>query len=429
MKFNVSTLRKDFPILNKKVNGHNLIYFDSGATSLTPKQVTDQILNYYENYNANYSRGVSTISNSLTIKIEEIREKVANFIGVENKNNIVYTKNTTESINIIANGLTSWLQPGDEIVISQQEHHANILPWIKLAQKTQAVLKYIPINCDGTLKVEEIEQIVNSKTKIFSLNHISSTLGYVNDIEQISKQVKELSDAFVIIDGAQSCGHIPVKLTNNIDAFVASAHKMFGPTGVGILYISDKFSNVVEPLNFGGQMVDIATEQEFNYKQLPFKYEAGTLNLAGIFGLGAAIDYINLWKIENIANHIDELTLYFCQRSKELNNIYFFNDLTKSHGIISLNINNVHSHESSSDLDKYGIQTRAGEHCSQIYFATQNTNNNVRISLYAYNTKEEIDYLIDSLKEIAKQWDLSTDDGFDYQQMLKQLKNLKQIGE
>lgn len=426
MNFNVNELRKDFPILKKKINGKNLIYFDSGATSLTPKPVTDAILNYYENYNANYSRGVATISNNLTIKIENIRKKTANFIGVSDAKNIVFTKNTTESINIIANGLVNYLKPGDEIVISQQEHHANILPWIVLAQKTKAILKYIPISLDGTLQVEELEKLVTSKTKIFSLNQISSTLGYVNDIKQIAKKVKSLSNAFVVIDGAQSCGHINVKMTNDIDAFVFSAHKMFGPTGVGVLYINDLFTNIVEPLNFGGQMVDLANQQNFSIKGLPFKYEAGTLNLSGIFGFGAALDYLNKYGIDNISRYIDSLTKYFATKIKDLPNIFIFNDLSRSHGIISLNLAQVHSHESSSDLDKLGIQTRAGTHCSQIYFATQKQDNNVRISLYAYNTFEEIDFLVDSLQKIANKWASITSNEYDYQKILAELKKLKQ---
>ena len=427
MSFNIADIRKDFAILNEKVNDKNLVYLDSAATSLTPNQVIEEITNYYTKYNANYSRGVSTLSNSLTLKVEDIRTKIANFFNIEDSKNVVFTKNATESVNILANGLRNYLSEGDEILISEQEHHANIIPWINVANQTGAVVKYIPINEDGTLQVEQIPNLLSEKTKVFSLNHVSSTLGYENNIKEITKIVREKSNAFVIIDGAQSAGHLEVDLSFKPDGFVCSAHKMFGPTGIGMLYISDEMSKVVEPLTFGGSMVDVASKDTFSVKGLPFKYEAGTLNMAGIFGFGAAIDYINNIGINNIHDHIKSLMKHFNERVKELENIYFFNDLNKSNGVISININNAHSHESSSDLDKYGIETRAGSHCSQIYFGTQKEDNNLRISLYVYNTIEEIDFLIEKLKEISNNWNMSDDD-FNYDDFMKELNKLKQGG-
>lgn len=424
---NSNLIRNDFKILQDKVNDNSLIYLDSAATSLTPNCVVEAIGEYYYHNNANYSRGVSTLSNNLTLKIEETRTKIAKYFGFKDSKNIVFTKNSTESINILANGLINVLKPGDEIVLSEQEHHANILPWINLANQSGAVLKYIPIDELGNLKVEEIPNIVTPKTKVFSLNQVSSTLGYLNDIESITKTVKEISNCFIVIDGAQSAGHVKTNFENvNIDAFIFSAHKMLGPTGLGVLYISDHMANFVEPLLFGGQMVDVATKDEFKYKGLPFKYEAGTLNLAAIFGFSKSIDYINELGIENIESHIKDLTLYFYEQSKNIKNIKWFNDLTKSHGIVSFNIAKAHSHESSSDLDKFGIQTRAGSHCSQIYFANQSQDNNVRISFYVYNTKEEIDITINKIKTISKKWQDSLNDDFSQEEILKQLKMLKQ---
>lgn len=423
----INKIRSDFPILNNTINDEKIVYFDSAATSLTPKVVTNKIVEYYEKYNANYSRGVSTISNNLTIEIEKIRQDIADFFKVKDSKNVVFTKNSTESINIISNGLINYFKPGDEIVLTEQEHHANILPWINLAKKTGAIIKYIPIKKDGTLEIDCLKNLLNKNTKLVSINHISSTLGYVNDIKSITKKVRELTNAFVVIDGAQSAGHIDVDLSFEPDAFVCSAHKMLGPTGVGVLVIKDSFSNFVEPLNFGGQMVDVASKKDFSVKGLPFKYEAGTLNLAGIFGFGAAINYINALGINNIEKYLVDLTKYFNNKIKDVSGVKIFNDLNRSHGIISINLSTAHSHEVSSDLDKFGIQTRAGSHCSQIYFATQDQDNNVRISLYIYNTFEEIDLLVEKIKEITSKWNETIEKSDEQFNILEELKKLKQM--
>lgn len=427
MTYNINKIRKDFKILDKKVNGEKLIYFDSAATSLTPKPVINEIVNYYENYNANYSRGVATISNDVTLKIEQIRQKIANFFNIVEYKNIVFTKNTTESINIISNGLVSYLKPNDEILLTKQEHHANILPWIHLASQTKAIIKYIPLQENGSLDVDSYLKMLSNKTKIVSIAQIGSTLGYVNDVEKICKIVKQNSSAFVIVDGAQSAGHIKVDLSFKPDAFVCSAHKMLGPTGVGILYLSDSLDKVLKPLNYGGSMVNLASEFDFETKKIPYKYEAGTLNLSSIFGFGAAIDYINEIGIDNIDNHITNLTKYFYKKIKNVENICFYNDLSKSHGIVSFNIIKVHSHETSSDLDKIGIQTRAGSHCSQIYFATLKEDNSVRISFYIYNTYEEIDLLVKKIKVIINEWNITNKENLSHQELLQELKKLKQM--
>ena len=395
--FPVEKIRQDFPILQREVNGKPLIYFDNAATSQTPKVVMDAIVDYYTNYNANIHRGVHTLSQEATDKYEEARIKLQKHFNAQNSYEIIFTSGTTHSINIIASGFSDLLNEGDEIIVSALEHHSNIVPWQMLCERTGAVLKVIPMNLDGALIMSEYESLLSSQTKLVFCNHISNALGTINPVERIIKKAHAVGAA-VLIDGAQSIPHMKIDLQAlNVDFYVASAHKICGPTGMGFLYGKQEWLEKLPPYQGGGEMIETVTFKKTTYADLPHKFEAGTPNICGGIAFGVAIDYINSIGLDRIFNYEQALLEYGTKKLLEIDGIKIYGTSHKT-SVISFNVQGVHPYDIGSVLDKLGIAVRTGQHCTQPIMDFYQIPGTVRASFAFYNTKEEIDILVKSLK-------------------------------
>ena len=399
--FDVQKIRAQFPILSQTVNGKPLVYFDNGATSQKPQVVIDSIVEYYTKYNANIHRGVHTLSQLATDAYEQARFKIQNHFNAKHSYEIIFTSGTTESINLVANGFASLLQKGDEVIVSALEHHSNIVPWQMLCEHTGAVLKVIPMNLQGELIMDEYDKLLSEKTKLVCCNHISNALGVLNPIEDIIDKAHAVGAA-VLIDGAQSCPHIkPDVQALDVDFYVTSAHKMCGPTGVGMLYGKEEWLRKLPPYKGGGEMIATVTFEKTTYADLPHKFEAGTPNICGGIAFGTAIDYMNEVGFDNIAKHEHELLVYGTQRLQEIEDVTIYGptDLTKKASVISFNIENIHPYDIGTIIDKLGIAVRTGHHCTQPimdYFKIPGT---IRASFAFYNTKEEIDIFVEAVKK------------------------------
>lgn len=404
MNLNIENIRSQFPILQREINKSPLIYLDNAASSQKPKMVIDAIANYYENFNANVHRGIHTISQEATVMMENSREKVRKFINAQNTNEIIFTKGTTEGVNLISNTLQSVLKPTDEIIITEIEHHSNIVPWQLLCERTGAKLKHIPLNEQGGLQIEKLDELLTKNTKLVAVNQISNALGIVNPVEIIIEKAHK-AGAWVLIDGAQSIPHSKVDVQQlDCDFFVFSAHKMYGATGVGILYGKEEILNQLPPFQGGGEMIKEVFMDKSTYAELPFKFEAGTPNIAGNIALGSAIDFINSIGIETIHNHENSLLIYATEKLSELDEVIIYGENLNRAGAISFNLNlsGVHPSDVGLILDKKGIAVRTGHHCAQPimrYFGIAGT---VRASFAIFNTKKEIDQLIDGTKLAIK---------------------------
>ena len=395
--FPVEKIRQDFPILQREVNGKPLIYFDNAATSQTPKVVMDAIVDYYTNYNANIHRGVHTLSQEATDKYEEARIKLQKHFNAQNSYEIIFTSGTTHSINIIASGFSGLLNEGDEIIVSALEHHSNIVPWQMLCERTGAVLKVIPMNLDGALIMSEYESLLSSQTKLVFCNHISNALGTINPVERIIKKAHAVGAA-VLIDGAQSIPHMKIDLQAlNVDFYVASAHKICGPTGMGFLYGKQEWLEKLPPYQGGGEMIETVTFKKTTYAGLPHKFEAGTPNICGGIAFGVAIDYINFIGLDRIFNYEQALLEYGTKKLLEIDGIKIYGTSHKT-SVISFNVQGIHPYDIGSILDKLGIAVRTGQHCTQPIMDFYQIPGTVRASFAFYNTKEEIDILVKSLK-------------------------------
>ena len=397
--FDVQKIRAQFPILSQTVNGKPLVYFDNGATSQKPQVVIDSIVDYYSNYNANIHRGVHTLSQLATDAYEQARYKIQKHFNAKQPYEIIFTSGTTESINLVANGFASLVKKEDEIIISALEHHSNIVPWQMLCEKTGAILKVIPIDSNGELILSEYEKLLSNKTKLVCCNHISNALGTLNPIEEIIKKAHAVGAA-VVIDGAQSCPHLqPDVQALDVDFYVTSAHKMCGPTGVGMLYGKEEWLRKLPPYKGGGEMIATVTFEKTTYADLPHKFEAGTPNICGGIAFGAAIDYMNEIGFDNIAKHEHELLLYGTKKLQEIEGltIYGPTDLTKKASVISFNIENIHSYDIGTIIDKLGIAVRTGQHCAQPIMDFYKISGTIRASFAFYNTKEEIDIFVAAL--------------------------------
>lgn len=395
--FPVEKIRQDFPILQREVNGKPLIYFDNAATSQTPKVVMDAIVDYYTNYNANIHRGVHTLSQEATDKYEEARIKLQKHFNAQNSYEIIFTSGTTHSINIIASGFSDLLNEGDEIIVSALEHHSNIVPWQMLCERTGAVLKVIPMNLDGALIMSEYESLLSSQTKLVFCNHISNALGTINPVERIIKKAHAVGAA-VLIDGAQSIPHMKIDLQAlNVDFYVASAHKICGPTGMGFLYGKQEWLEKLPPYQGGGEMIETVTFKKTTYAGLPHKFEAGTPNICGGIAFGVAIDYINSIGLDRIFNYEQALLEYGTKKLLEIDGIKIYGTSHKT-SVISFNVQGIHPYDIGSILDKLGIAVRTGQHCTQPIMDFYQIPGTVRASFAFYNTKEEIDILVKSLK-------------------------------
>ena len=395
--FDVNNIRKDFPILSRTVNGQPLVYFDNAATSQTPNQVIDVIADYYRNYNANIHRGVHTLSQEATDAYEAARNTIKSHFNAAHAHEIIMTSGTTHSINIIASGYTQLLKKGDELIVSAMEHHSNIVPWQMLCERTGAILKVIPMNHSGVLEMDVFNGLLCEKTKLVFVNHVSNALGTVNPIEEIIKQAHSV-DAKVLIDGAQAAPHIKADVQAlDVDFYVTSAHKLCGPTGVGMLYGKENILNLLPPYQGGGEMIAEVRFEKTTYADLPHKFEAGTPNISGGIAFGAALDYMNGIGLEAIAAYEQELLDYGTDKLKAIEGVKIYGEAPQKTAVISFNVNEIHPYDIGSILDKLGIAVRTGHHCAQPIMDFYKIPGTVRASFSFYNTKEEIDMMIKAL--------------------------------
>ena len=391
-------IRKDFSILDQVVNHEPLVYLDNAATTQKPQQVLDVLTDYYQKDNANVHRGVHTLSERATARYEAARQKVADFIQAKSSKEILFTRGTTTSLNWVAQFAREILQPDQEVIISVQEHHSNIIPWQQACQQIGAKLRYVPLK-DGELDVDSLKSMLSEKTKFVSLAHVSNVLGGVVPIGEIAELVHQVG-AYLVVDGAQSVPHMAVNVQElDVDFFAFSGHKMLGPTGIGILYGKEELLNLMSPVEFGGEMIDFVYEQSATWKELPWKFEAGTPNIAGAIGLGAAVDYLTEIGMDAIQAHEAELVDYVFPKLQAIPGltIYGSQDLSKRTGVIAFNLDDLHPHDVATALDYEGVAARAGHHCAQPLLRYLQVPATVRASFYIYNTKADCDKLVEAI--------------------------------
>ncbi|MGD7053150.1 cysteine desulfurase [Sutcliffiella horikoshii] len=394
---NIQEIRQQFPILHQEVNGNPLVYLDSAATSQKPLAVIEALEKYYKGYNSNVHRGVHTLGTRATDGYEGARDKVKNFINAAHREEIVFTRGTTTALNLVAGSYArANLTEGDEIVITYMEHHSNIIPWQQAAKATGATLKYIPLTEDGSLSLSDVEATITENTKIVSIMQVSNVLGTINPIKEIA-EIAHKHGAIMVVDGAQSTPHMKVDVQDlDCDFFALSGHKMGAPTGIGALYGKKHLLENMEPIEFGGEMIDFVGLQESTWKELPWKFEGGTPIIAGAIGLGAAIDFLEQVGMDNILAHEHKLADYAMNRMSEIEGISIYGPQKRA-GLVTFNIDDVHPHDVATVLDAEGIAVRAGHHCAQPLMKYLNVSSTARASFYLYNTEEEVDKLVASL--------------------------------
>ncbi len=393
----VRRVREQFPILDQEVNGHPLVYLDSSATAQKPIKVIEAIDNYYRQTNSNVHRGVHTLGSRATDLYEGARDKVRRFINARSTAEIIFNRGTTTGINVVAQsyGLQN-VTAEDEIVITPMEHHSNIIPWQQVAKITGATLKYIPLQEDGTISLEDVKETVTNKTKIVAIAHVSNVLGTINPIKEIAKIAHE-NDAVIVVDGAQSAPHLKIDVQDlDCDFYAFSGHKMGAPTGIGVLYGKEELLEKMEPVEFGGEMIDFVEKYDSTWKELPWKFEGGTPIIAGAIGLGAAIDFLTDIGMDNILQHEEKLAKYALERLSEIDGLTIYGP-TKRAALVTFNLDDVHPHDVSTVLDTEGIAIRAGHHCAQVLMKHLNVSATARASMYLYNTEEDIDRLAEGL--------------------------------
>ena len=396
---NVKKIRNDFPILNRKIGGNKLIYFDNAATSQTPKVVVDEIAKYYYNYNSNIHRGVHKLSQEATDAYEKSRKILQSNFNAKHNHEIIFTSGSTHGINLVASGYANLLKQGDEIILSAMEHHSNIVPWQMLSDKTGARLRVVPMDSNGVLIMNEYSKICNKNTKLVVISHVSNALGTINPIESILS-IAHSNNAVVLIDGAQAAPHIKIDVQNlDIDFYVVSGHKLMGPTGVGVLYGKEKLLNLLPPYQGGGEMIDQVTFEKTTYAGLPHKFEAGTPNIAGGIALGKAVEYINNIGYEAIAEYEDSLLKYATSELLKIEGLKIYGQSENKTAVISFNIKSIHPYDLGTILDKLGIAVRTGHHCAQPIMDFFEIPGTIRASFSFYNTKEEIDFMVKSIKK------------------------------
>ncbi len=399
--FNVESIRKDFPILSRSVNGKPLIYFDNAATSQTPQQVIDVIVDYYSNYNSNIHRGVHTLSQEATDKYEAARQIIQKHFNALHSHEIILTSGTTHSINLVANGFASLLTKSDTVLVSALEHHSNIVPWQMLCEKTKATLKVIPMTQDGALDMDAYDTLLLLNPKLVFVNHISNALGTINPIEEMIQKAHKVGAA-ILIDGAQACPHIkPDVQALDVDFYVTSGHKMCGPTGVGILYAKESWLHKLPPYQGGGEMISEVTFEETTYTGLPHKFEAGTPNICGGIAFGAAINYMNSIGFDAIASYEHELLEYATRKMNTIEGMKIYGPKENKTSVISFNIKGIHAYDLGTIIDKLGIAIRTGQHCAQPIMDFFGISGTARASFSFYNTKQEIDVFVEGVKRAA----------------------------
>jgi cysteine desulfurase / selenocysteine lyase len=397
---NIEKIKNDFPILKDK----SLIYLDNSSTSLTPRSVINAMTEYYEAYNSNVHRGIYSISQKATEEYEKAHKKVANFIGADFEE-IIFTKGATESLNLLAYTLTKSLNPGDEILLTEMEHHSNLVPWQQLAKEKNLVLKFIPVNKQGRLDLSSLNELINEKTKIVSLTHMSNVLGTINDVKAIAK-IAHAKSALLVVDAAQSIPHFEVNVKElDCDFLAFSGHKMLGPTGIGVLYGKKELLENLDPFQFGGNMISEVSLTDSSWNDLPWKFEAGTPNIAEGIGLGKAIDFLLDIGMKNIKEHVDQLVQYTLESLGKVKNLEIYGPINTENrgGVISFNLNGIHPHDVASVLNNTGIAIRGGHLCAMPLIKNNlNVASVCRISLYFYNTQEDIDLLVSKLEKVKE---------------------------
>ncbi|RDW20937.1 cysteine desulfurase [Oceanobacillus chungangensis] len=393
----INAIRQMFPILDQEVNGHPLVYLDSSATSQKPIQVIEAVNDYYRQDNSNVHRGVHTLGTRATDKYEGAREKVRQFINASSVAEVIFTRGTTTSINTVAYSYArANLVAGDEIVITPMEHHSNIIPWQQAAKSTGATLKYIPLQDDGTISLEDVRQTITEKTKIVAITHMSNVLGTINPVKEIAA-IAHANGAVILIDGAQGAPHMTVDVQElDCDFYAFSGHKMCAPTGIGVLYGKKELLEHMEPVEFGGEMIDFVNLYDSTWKELPWKFEGGTPIIAGAIGLGAAIDFLNEVGMDNILEHDKKLAHYAMERLSEIDGITIYGPEDRG-ALVTFNLDDVHPHDTATVLDAEGIAVRAGHHCAQPLMKWLDVTATARASFYLYNTEEDIDRFVAGL--------------------------------
>jgi len=401
--FDVNKIRNDFPILKQKINGKPLVYFDNAATSQKPQIVIDTLRKYYEEYNSNIHRGVHFLSAKATDRYEAARNRIKEFINADKSGEIIFTKGTTEAINLVASSYgEKFLKEGDEVIISEMEHHSNIVPWQLLRDKKKIVLKIIPVSDSGEIIFEEFEKLISKKTKFVSIVHISNSLGTINPVQEMIK-VAHKHKIPVLVDGAQSVPHSQIDVRYlDCDFFAFSGHKVFGPTGIGVLYGKKEFLEKMPPYQGGGDMIKNVTFEKTTYNDLPYKFEAGTPNVAGVIGMGAAIDYINFVGMGNISAYEKELLKYATEKLTQIPELRIIGTAKRKASVISFLVGNIHPYDAGIILDQLGVAVRTGVHCTQPIIDRFKIPGTVRASFSFYNTKEEIDILEYGIKKVIK---------------------------
>jgi len=402
--FDINHIRAQFPILNQQINGKPLVYLDNAATSQKPISVLETWEKYYETINANVHRGIHTLSQLATEEMELSRQKIQKFINAKHDYEVIFTKGTTEGINLVAYALTNQIKKDDEIIISYLEHHSNIVPWQMLCERTGAKLKVIPMDENGILQIDVLDSWLNEKTKVVSVNQVSNALGIINPIEQIIEKTRKLSNAYILIDGAQSAPHFKIDVQKlDCDFFVFSGHKMYAPMGTGILYGKESVLENLHPFHGGGEMIAVCSFDGTTYAGLPFKFEAGTPNVGGNIALGSAVDFINQIGHDNLQIHENELLTYAQKKLLELDGIKIYGERANRTGVVSFNLEGVGiASDTGMILDKMGIAVRTGHHCTQPIMDFFNIAGTVRASFAVYNTLEEIDILVEGVKKAQR---------------------------
>ena len=395
---NNKKLRKEFPIINRLINGKPLVYLDNAATTQKPQVVLDSLKKYYRETNANVHRGVHTLSQKATHAFEKARIKLQKHFRAKHTHEIIFTRGTTESINLVANGFTQTLQKGDEILISQLEHHSNIVPWQMACEKTGARLRVIPINTRGEIRLKEYDKLLSNKTKLVAVSHVSNSLGTINPIKEITAKARKFK-ATVLIDGAQATAHLEVDVQElDCDFYCTSAHKMYGPTGIGMLYGKEKCLEELPPYQGGGEMIKEVRFEKTTYAALPFKFEAGTPNIAATIAFGTAIDYLNQIGLDAIASYENDLLNYATQQIQTIPEVQIIGTAKNKASVLSFVVKDIHPFDIGSIIDKLGVAVRTGHHCTQPLMKFFNISGTIRASFSFYNTKEEIDFFIKSLQ-------------------------------
>ena len=405
MTLNVTKIRADFPILRRKIGGKPLVYLDNAATSQKPKAVIDAIDRYYHEYNANVHRGVHRLSEEATVAFEQSREEFARFIGAKAAKEIIFVRNATEALNLVA---LSWaranLKSGDRILLTEMEHHSNIVPWQMLAKEKGLRIDYVEIRDDGILNWENFEQLIKESPKVLSLAHVSNALGTINPVKQMAREAHKVG-ATVIVDAAQSVPHMPVDVADlECDFLAASGHKMLAPTGIGMLYGRQDLLDHMEPLMGGGEMIKEVHLQDARWNDLPWKFEAGTPNIEGVIGLGAAVDYLTKLGMQNVREHEKDITRYAIERLAGVKGLVLYGtrEIEKRGAVISFNLDDIHAHDLATVLDTQGIAIRSGQHCAQPLMERLKVPATSRASFYIYNTRREVDILVRALEKARK---------------------------